>query len=233
MCASVSFPLPQGHKANARQPSAAAPTRLRRGRTRRHCCFTMTDPALQPTDPTSAGMAPSLRRRMACWLYEGALLFGVVVGTGLFFFGLVFAIGHLVPSLSPLRDAVNSRASLQAYVFVLLALYFGWFWSKGQTLAMKTWHVRVVDLQGRPLSRAHALWRYVLSWLWFLPPLAAGAVYRLPASELTVIVLGWVWIWALLARFHPQRQFWHDALAGTRLVPHPSGEAKREKTADA
>jgi hypothetical protein len=23
----------------------------------------------------------------------------------------------------------------------------------------------------------------------------------------------------LLSRFHPQRQFWHDALAGTRLVP--------------
>jgi hypothetical protein len=25
-------------------------------------------------------------------------------------------------------------------------------------------------------------------------------------------------VWALLSRFHPQRQFWHDALAGTRLV---------------
>jgi hypothetical protein len=28
----------------------------------------------------------------------------------------------------------------------------------------------------------------------------------------------WVLIWALLSRFHPQRQFWHDAWAGTRLV---------------
>jgi hypothetical protein len=25
-------------------------------------------------------------------------------------------------------------------------------------------------------------------------------------------------VWALLSRFHPQQQFWHDALAGTRLV---------------
>jgi hypothetical protein len=23
----------------------------------------------------------------------------------------------------------------------------------------------------------------------------------------------------LLSRFHPERQFWHDVLAGTRLVP--------------
>ena len=28
----------------------------------------------------------------------------------------------------------------------------------------------------------------------------------------------WVAIWALLSRFHPDRQFWHDAWAGTRLV---------------
>jgi hypothetical protein len=26
-------------------------------------------------------------------------------------------------------------------------------------------------------------------------------------------------VWALLSRFHPERQFWHDAWAGTRLIP--------------
>jgi hypothetical protein len=25
-------------------------------------------------------------------------------------------------------------------------------------------------------------------------------------------------LWALASRLHPQRQFWHDALAGTRLI---------------
>jgi hypothetical protein len=33
-----------------------------------------------------------------------------------------------------------------------------------------------------------------------------------------VLVLGWVAVWAILARFHPQQQFWHDAWAGTQLV---------------
>jgi uncharacterized RDD family membrane protein YckC len=155
---------------------------------------------------------------MACWLYEGTLLFGVVFGTGLFFFGVVFAIGHLAPSLLPLRDALNNRYALQAYVFLLLALYFGWFWAKGQTLAMKTWHVRVVDTQGRRLTWRRALLRYLWSWLWFLPPLAAGGYFNLPGAELAVIVVGWVSVWTVLARFHPQRQFWHDAWAGTRLV---------------
>ncbi len=175
---------------------------------------------LPSPSPDQTLTAPPLRRRMACWLYEGTLLFGVVFGTGLFFFGTVFAIGHLVPSLLPLRDALNNRYALQAYVFLLLALYFGWFWVKGQTLAMKTWHIRVVDKQGRALTRVKALLRYMWSWMWFLPPLAVGGYFSLPGGELTVIVLGWVAVWMLLARFHPQRQFLHDALAGTRLVHH-------------
>lgn len=166
---------------------------------------------------------------MACWLYEGTLLFGVVFGTGLFLFGSLFAIGHLVPSLAPMRDMVNNRYALQAYVFLLLGLYFSWFWIKGQTLAMKTWHIRVVDRHGTALTWGRALLRYAASWLWFLPPLAVGGWYRLPGGELTVIVLGWVAIWAILSRFHPQRQFLHDALAGTRLVHHKPADPPKKR----
>lgn len=198
----------------------------------------MTTSPAAPTTPspvidnTANGppMAPPLLRRMACWMYEGALLFGVVFGAGLFVFGLVFAVSYLVPSLAGLQHAVNNRYALQAYVFLLLALYFAWFWSKGQTLAMKTWHIRVVDRQGHALTRPKALVRYLWSWLWFLPPLAVGGYFKLPGGELTVIVLGWVAVWAVLARFHPQRQFLHDALAGTRLVHFkPELPAKKRK----
>jgi uncharacterized RDD family membrane protein YckC len=54
--------------------------------------------------------------------------------------------------------------------------------------------------------------------LWLLPPLAVGGAYGLTGGELTVILIGWVLVWGLLSRFHSQRQFLHDALAGTRLV---------------
>ena len=79
----------------------------------------------------------------------------------------------------------------------------------------------LVDVAGRPVTQLRALGRYALSWLWFLPPLAAIAPFRLSAGESVVILLGWVAVYALLSRFHPQRQFWHDALAGTRLVSSP------------
>jgi len=153
-------------------------------------------------------MAPGLPRRMACWLYEGMLLFAVV-----------FVAGWLFSTLGQVRDAMDARRPLlQAFLFVIFGIYFTWFWAKGQTLAMKTWNIRVVDREGRPISQARALLRYLCAWLWFLPPLAVLAPLKLSGPENAVLVLGWVAVWALSSRFHPQRQFWHDALAGTRLV---------------
>jgi uncharacterized RDD family membrane protein YckC len=154
-------------------------------------------------------IAPSLPRRMACWLYEGMLLFAVV-----------FVAGWLFSTLGQMRDSMDARRPLlQAFLFLVFGVYFSWFWAKGQTLAMKTWNIRVVDREGRPLTQGRALLRYVCSWLWFLPPLAVLAPLKLGGAQNLVLVLGWVAVWAVLSRFHPQRQFWHDALAGTRLIP--------------
>ncbi|RYX98127.1 MAG: RDD family protein [Comamonadaceae bacterium] len=150
---------------------------------------------------------PSLRRRMACWLYEGMLMFGVV-----------FIAGYLFSTLSQTRNAMDNRHPLQAFLFVVFGIYFVWFWAKGQTLAMKTWNIRVVDVQGRQITQKRAMLRYVLSWLWFLPPLAVSWAFGLGGKEGGVLAVGWVAIWAILARFHPTQQFWHDALAGTRLI---------------
>lgn len=154
--------------------------------------------------------APSLRRRMACWLYEGMLMFGVV-----------FIAGYLFSTLSQTRNAMDNRGALQAFLFVIFGIYFTWFWSKGQTLAMKTWHMRVVDKNGVGITQRRAFMRYLSSWLWFLPPLAALAPFEISVQEKVWVLFGWIAVWAVLSRFHPQRQFWHDALAGTRLVASP------------
>lgn len=161
-----------------------------------------------PSPAPAANTTPGLWRRMACWLYEGMLMFAVV-----------FVAAWLFSTLGQMRDAMDARRSLlQAFLFVVFGVYFTWFWAKGQTLAMKTWNIRVVDRQGNPLSQGRALWRYLLSWIWFLPPLAGIAPFKLSGGESALLIIGWVIVWALLARFHPDRQFWHDALAGTRLI---------------
>ena len=56
-------------------------------------------------------IAPSLRRRMACWLYEGMLLFGVV-----------FIAGYLFGTLSQTRNAMDNRHLLQAFMLVVLGI---------------------------------------------------------------------------------------------------------------
>lgn len=158
----------------------------------------------------SALNTPSVARRMACWLYEGLLLLGVV-----------FIAGYLFGTLSQTRNAMDNRHALQAFLFVVFGIYFGWFWAKRQTLAMKTWHITVLDRSGKAISQTRALLRYLLCWLWFLPALAAIALFQLSTSESGIVILGWVVLWALLSYFHPQRQFWHDAMAGTQLVSTP------------
>jgi uncharacterized RDD family membrane protein YckC len=153
--------------------------------------------------------APSLPRRMACWLYEGILLFAVV-----------FVAGWLFSTLGQMHDATDARRPLlQAFLFVVFGIYFAWFWTRGQTLAMKTWNIRVVDRAGNRLTQSRALLRYLCCWVWFLPPIALLATVKSSGRETAVVMLGWIAIWALLSRFHPERQFWHDVLAGTRLVP--------------
>lgn len=155
--------------------------------------------------------APSVRRRLASFFYEGVLLFGVIVPTALVF-------GPLVQQ----RHALYLRGPLMAVLFGVLGLYFVWFWSRsGQTLAMKTWHIRVERHDGTRLTRSRALVRYLAAWLWFLPPIAAVALLgigTLRVGGTLAVLTAYVLAYALLARLHPQRQFLHDLLCGTRLV---------------
>jgi uncharacterized RDD family membrane protein YckC len=169
----------------------------------------MTAPAPNAAAPTAAG----LRRRLAAFVYEGVLLFGVLMVAGLIY-GLV----------TQQRHALAGLHGLQAFLFLVLGLYFSWFWSHGgQTIAMKTWHLRLLTRDGQPVSMGRAWLRYVLSWLWFLPALLASWLAGLHSGG----AIGWALLagvvaYMLLARLSPQRQFLHDLLAGTRLAYAPA-----------
>jgi len=151
--------------------------------------------------------APPIWRRMACWMYEGILMFGVV-----------FLAGYLFGTLSQTRNAMDNRHALQAFLFVVFGIYFVWFWSKGQTLAMKTWNIRLVDAKGKAATQLRALGRYALSWVWFVPPLVAVSPFSLSGPEITVLLIGWVAVWCTLTRFRRDGQFLHDVWSGTRLI---------------
>jgi uncharacterized RDD family membrane protein YckC len=121
-------------------------------------------------------------------VYEALLLFGVAfLATWMF----QFAAGTLV--IEGWR-----RHLLQLFVLAVFAAYFLWCWLRGgQTLAMKTWRIRLVSKVGhRNLAPRAALLRFVAALL--LVPTLLGI------------------LWALVDR---DRQFLHDRLAGSLLVP--------------
>jgi uncharacterized RDD family membrane protein YckC len=99
-------------------------------------------------------------------------------------------------------DATSTwmRPLFQLWLLSVVGLYFGYSWVRtGQTLAMKTWRMRVQRIDGRLVSPRQAALRFVLA-CWGLALLGAG------------------FFWALADR---DRQFLHDRLAGTRVVRLP------------
>lgn len=156
--------------------------------------------------------APGLARRMACLVYESLLLFGVIMAAGLVY-GLI----------TDQRNALKGTLGLRMAVFVVLGVYFVWFWTRhGQTLAMRTWHLRLVSETGRPVGHGRALGRYVLSWVWVLPALAAIHFSGVTGGARSFFALcAGVLIYAALAYLRCDRQFWHDVICGTRLVLAP------------
>jgi uncharacterized RDD family membrane protein YckC len=115
-------------------------------------------------------------------VYEALLLFAVAFFAAWMFF---FASGG--------RDATTGwlRHALQLFILVVFAGYFLWCWLRGgQTLAMKAWRVRLVDVTPR---------KAVLRFLLAVPLVPTGISL----------------LWSLFDR---DRQFLHDRLAGTRLV---------------
>ena len=159
------------------------------------------DPVVAPT--------PGIWRRMACFLYEGVLLFGVVM-----FSGLIYSI------TTQQRHALIGATGMQITLVLVLGLYFVHFWTRsGQTLAMLTWHIRLVTANGQPVGRVRALCRYLLAWLWFLPALATVHFAGLHGGWPTFGALAaGVAAYAALTRLHPDRQYWHDAVCRTRLI---------------
>jgi uncharacterized RDD family membrane protein YckC len=126
--------------------------------------------------------------------YEGVLLFGVLFIATYLFLGLA-------------RDAQSGlpRLVFQVYVLAVCGAYFVFCWARsGQTLPMKTWRIRLVTEQGKPLSISQALRRYLLA----VPGVLSGIGV----------------LWAFIDR---DRQFLHDRLAGTRIV-----RVEQQKSAD-
>ncbi len=125
-------------------------------------------------------------RRLLSLLYESLLLAAVLMIGALPFVLVAHGIERTV-----------ARPLLQFYLLALAGAYFIWQWRRGgQTLAMKTWRLKLVTRDGGPLALRHVGVRYVMA--------LAGT-----------LLLGAGFFWALLDR---EGLFLHDRVAGTKVI---------------
>lgn len=141
--------------------------------------------------PRPVAEIAGVRRRLASMLYESLPAFGVIVVGGL--------VPHVMLGISTGYSAHGWV--LWLHLFLLLGCYFILVWRKnGQTLAMQTWRLQIVDqTTGKPASLKQLFIRYIFAWL--------GITFLLTG-------IGILWV----AYVDRERQFLHDRIAGTCIV---------------
>ena len=174
---------------------------------------------------------PTIKRRIALNLYEMLVLFGVLAFT--------FLVPHL--TLGVLFEVTAPSAILMAHVYLVLAFYFMWYWTKtGQTLAMQTWRIQLVSEDGSIMKRSQALMRFAIGSLWLIPAalLLFINIKMNPSASMggSVSIIFFsitLFLWPLSAILdRKNRQSIPDRWSGTRLVqlpntiPHPVSSSK-------
>jgi uncharacterized RDD family membrane protein YckC len=94
-------------------------------------------------------------------------------------------------------DSAQKRFLLQLVLWLATGAYFVWCWIKsGQTVATRTWKIKLVNQQNNTLTPKQAVYRYAL-------------------GSACILACGLGLVWAL---FDKQHIFLHDRLLKTRFI---------------
>ena len=171
------------------------------------------------TPAASITSLPTIKRRLISMVYESLLALAVLF--------LPFLIFELVVqgAHTPLTEHMR-----QCLAFLVMGAYFIHQWSRdGQTLAMKTWRLKVVLPGHAHVPLRVAACRYVLSWMWLLPGILVSYALDLQHWQaLSAVGIGML-AWSSTALFTGNGQFLHDKLLGTQLVQLPAPAKKSKK----
>jgi uncharacterized RDD family membrane protein YckC len=130
--------------------------------------------------------APSFFKLGACLIYEALVVIALLLaGTAIF----VLLLGEATVGIK--------RYLLQMFLWLIAGIYFIWCWQrKGQTLAMQTWQLKLVNQKAQLLSLKAAIIRYVL-------------------ANFSLMVFGLGFLWVLVDR---DRLFLHDRLLKNKII---------------
>lgn len=133
--------------------------------------------------------APGLLKLGACFIYDALIVIAISFAcSGLF----IWLVGDATQGIK--------RYALQLALWLVIGLYFVWCWVKsGQTLALKTWRLKLVNRDASLLTVNHAIGRYML-------------------ATFSLMLFGLGFLWAIVDR---ERLYLHDRLLKSKIITIP------------
>lgn len=131
-------------------------------------------------------------KRLLAFIYDLLLIWALVIVS----FALIYIPAEVIFGLKNF----GAHPLVAAYLLAVTAGFHLWFWHKdGQTLGMKSWRLKLVRDDGRPITWADVFKRYL-------------------AGLLSLCCLGLGLVWILV---DPDKKAWHDRLSSTHLILIP------------
>jgi len=140
------------------------------------------------------------------WIrFVAVFIDGIIVSIPVFILGFILGLATAVASNASGNSNSSGANVATTGVGLLIDLiglvvsisYFVYFWGRGQTLAMRLFHLRVADATtGQPIGYGRAGLRYVGYFL-----------------SAIVCYIGLIW-----AAFDSRKQGWHDKIASTVVL---------------
>ena len=131
----------------------------------------------------------SFQRRLGAMIYDAFLLFAL----------LMIAAIPVVAIAGANSDFFKSPL-YTLYLYTISFVFYGWFWTHGgQTLGMRSWKIRILRDDNRPLGWDSALIRFLMATI-----------------SLSLLGIGFLWI-----LFSRENLAWHDQISRTHVLFDP------------
>ena len=127
----------------------------------------------------------NLFRRLASIFYDGVLVVAIVIITSLPFYSF------------NVEESFLLKLTMQLYFYLIIQYFFVWFWvNSTATLGMKSWKIKIVDINGNNISYKKA-------------------IVRFNASILSISIFG---LGFLISLFRKDKKCLRDIISRTQLI---------------
>ena len=154
---------------------------------------------------------PTIFKRLLAALYDSFLILATAfIATAI---TLPFTKGDV---------SASNNIYMSIYLLIVIYIFCGWFWTHGgQTLGMRAWKQRLVNVNGGSVNWQQSFIRFICAvpaWFLFLVGIVLWAKSDI-AESLTTIP-GWAFaltgfVWVLL---NTRSNNWRDKLSGTHVI---------------